>query len=155
MQANACKCNCTKIPILVDKTTVITVRRSSWLLDFRLETRKFQNALSILLGRALKCVHSVHSEGTARRRRTRRRWGGCWALASCRKKRITGHPGPVLLQNLRLFSDPLIHCYSVIVYLQYIHYLVHFSSPLQDGLHFPDSWRKKMNNVENEAPIGL
>ena len=55
----------------------------------------------------------------------------------------------------KTFSDLWFHCYSVIVYLQYIHYLVHFSSPLQDGLHFPDSWRKKMNNVENEAPIGL
>ena len=67
----------------------------------------------------------VHSEGTARRRRTRRRWGGCWALASCCENWITGHPRPVLLQSLRLsdLSGILyfieLHCYSVVVHLQY------------------------------------
>ena len=42
----------------------------------------------------------------------------------------------------KTFSDPLIHCYSMILHFQYIHYLVHFGSSLQGGVHFPDSWKQ-------------
>ena len=102
---------------------------------------KHENAFSILVGRALRCSFWRNSQKKKNKKKMRRLLSPRQLL----RKKDHRSPPACVAAELKTFWDPVYTSWLYIdvlwLFTFNIHYLVHFSNPLQGGVHTPDSWK--------------